>query len=70
MREYKKRRRMCLELLENVGEGGGQTPKQLMAKWSLESDEDYGITMAQFPTLDAKMTKPTLGLKPAKGKLK
>ena len=62
---YLDRRRTCLEVLGEIGEHRGQSNKKLIEEIGLETDEEYGITMTQFPTLDPKMTQ-TPGKTPGK----
>ena len=41
--------------LHKVGESVGKTNKQLIEDWGLETDEENGITMKQFPVLPARV---------------
>ena len=54
LKEYKKRRRQCLEIVDQISEGCGKPPKKLIEEWGLETDEDYGVNQKDFPILDAR----------------
>ena len=62
LKEYKKRRSTCLELLGNLSEGMGKNVKDIMEDWGLDGDEEAGVKPSSFPLLPQPARKP-LGAK-------
>ena len=58
LKEYKRRRSTCLEILQNLSENLGKPVKQLMEEWGLEGDEDHGVSVSSFPALPMQNFKP------------
>ena len=54
----KKRKRIVMEMVGQVGDGMGKTGKQVLALWDLETDEDCGVELSRFP-----MVAPSAGFK-------
>ena len=48
---YMGRRRMCLEILDNLGENMQKSRKQMIEAWELEGDDAIGVKPDQFPLL-------------------
>lgn len=61
LREVKRRRSICLEMLSNVGEGTGKSRKQLMNEWSLEGDEENDFDLSRFPLLPVSALRQISG---------
>ena len=58
VREWKKRRRICLDILSEISEGSGKKVKVLSSEIGVEYDEDYGVSMDDYQ-LDTKRNTPS-----------
>ena len=48
---YLDRRRTCMEVVGELGEGTGKSDKKLIEEIGLETDEEYGVQRTAFPPL-------------------
>ena len=49
---YRGRRARCLEIVDMVCERANKPRRHLFQEWGLETDEDYNVSLNQFPLLN------------------
>ncbi|EOD15889.1 hypothetical protein EMIHUDRAFT_245451 [Emiliania huxleyi CCMP1516] len=68
LKELKKRRRTCLDMVGHVAENTNKPDKKLIEEWGLETDEDAGFDLSKYPPLPASaLHKASASTRPKPG---
>ena len=50
-KEYRERKRKCMEVVDMLSENMGERPKKLCENLGFETDEDVGVDFKKFPVV-------------------